>query len=189
MEAPRSRFRDAGRRPGTHAKARKSGTRSRALSRAISGRRRGAVAYRGPVHQRIEHYEALTSVFGSWPSFHDAEVMTARLGQADRTNAPYLEVDVHLWATGSEVDVEGHFVRSSHTLARLRFEGIDGLTLLGFEAQNVLWDFEFEPVEDPALEPLRWVVTMDASVGMETRFRCAGISVVSATPFEGERGD
>jgi len=53
--------------------------------------------------KKVINNEALTNIFGYWPSFHDAEVTQVRLdrgegvGPAGETTNPTLEADIHVF--------------------------------------------------------------------------------------------
>src|SRR5579871_2051209 len=70
----------------------------------------------------IENQEALTRIFGDWPSFHDAEVLSLVLGRhgiEDRPG-PTLEARIHVFQMTGEVDERGYFRLGNHTLVVLR---------------------------------------------------------------------
>jgi Immunity protein 50 len=66
--------------------------------------------------------EKLTSIFGRWPSFHDAEVHEIHFWrrhvdtEAKVYNFPVLTVKIHLWLTTNEVNERGYYVLTNHTL-------------------------------------------------------------------------
>jgi len=90
----------------------------------------------------IQKADALASIFGGWPSFHDVEVISIRLTREDQEwgQGPLLEADIHLWETTSEVDDDGHYVWRRHTLATIGFSGVDELEMGDFNPQNVIFD-------------------------------------------------
>jgi len=130
--------------------------------------------------------EALTTIFGRWPSFHDSEVVALRLNRTGEDAMPSVEIDIHLWETGGDVDAAGRYVTGHHTLAQLRFEDVDEVALEGFNAQNVLFDLE---IEGPALDSQRWSVSLNASYGVSASFSCASAIVLRAQPFEPTQRD
>jgi hypothetical protein len=95
----------------------------------------------------IGNSEALTEIFGRWPSFHDAEVIALRLDrEAGEGGTPALELGVHLWEMTNDVDPDGFYVRRHHTITTLRFADIDDLDLGGFNGQNVIADLTIKEV-------------------------------------------
>ncbi len=88
---------------------------------------------------RIANSTAITSVFGRWPSFHDAEVLRLELcRQFDAPFSPALVAEVHVFSMTSQVDERGYFVCDNHSIVVLKFDGVDGLELGGFNHQNAL---------------------------------------------------
>lgn len=130
--------------------------------------------------------EAVTSIFGEWPSFHDAEVLRVRLDRGDGRSPVHLEADVHVFAMTSEVDDRGFFVLRDHTLVTLRFDGIADLDLGGFNHQNVLFSLSLEDITSRQLDVLRWAVRFDSSHGVGASFLCERINVLAVEPFEPE---
>lgn len=129
--------------------------------------------------------EQLTSIFGYWPSFHDAEVLWMRL---DRLQTPYsfygstLETVVHVFEMTSEVDQTGHYVLRHHVLAHLRFNEVIELKLEGFNGQNALFGLGIKDIRERQMERIRWEVSFDSSWGVDASFQCYSIEVVSVTP-------
>jgi hypothetical protein len=134
--------------------------------------------------------DALTSIFGYWPSFHDAEVVKVRLDRGDEigprgeATTPTLEADVHVFEMTNEVGPDGSYVLTKHTLATLAFRGIDELDLKWFNHQNVLWELGLKDISDQRLENLNWAVSFASSFGLEASFKCREVEVVGAVPFD-----
>ena len=72
--------------------------------------------------------ESLTSIFGHWPSFHDAEILELHFlrgnVQPDMDEVPSLTLRIHLWRLTKEVDAHGYFISRDHTLATLMFRDV-----------------------------------------------------------------
>jgi hypothetical protein len=81
------------------------------------------------------------SWFGSWPSFHDAEVLSVRI-ERDQPSS----VRVRTWTTSSRTDESGHFAREREATVVFQFSGIRSLRLEGEDAdrQNVLGALSIE---------------------------------------------
>ncbi|CAA9525345.1 MAG: hypothetical protein AVDCRST_MAG85-3183 [uncultured Solirubrobacteraceae bacterium] len=124
--------------------------------------------------------DALTSIFGEWPSFHDAEVLRMRLDRGGPRTRAHVEADVHVFAMTSEVDEAGFSVLRDHTLVTLRFDGIAELELGGFNDQNALFALELEDITDRQLDVLRWSIRFDSSHGVGATFLCEDVSVLAA---------
>jgi len=132
---------------------------------------------------RTQNSEALTSVFGTWPSFHDAEVVRLRLDRSG-ISGPELEADIHLFEITSEMTPEGIYKLRHHTRVALLFGGIDGLAIDAFNQQNVLRELKLKDISDRQLDVLKWEVVFDPSWGLGAHFLCETISVLRAEPFE-----
>jgi hypothetical protein len=133
---------------------------------------------------QIINREALEGRFGSWPSFHDAEVYAVRLdsGQssAGRTS---LELEIHVFAVeGTKPD--GRYNVVKHTLVTLRFEGIEAVELDGFGPQNVLADLLIEDLGPGFASAARISVSLPSNNGLSGSFRSEDVVVLGVAPFE-----
>lgn len=129
----------------------------------------------------IQNSQALTTIFGEWPSFHDAEVVSISLNRHFRKGAS-LEATIHLWQMTSEVDAKGYFVSKNSTLTVLRFDDIVLELLEGFNHQNVLSELLISEIA-PAAEGnagCEYEVVFNPSFGCGAVFNCRSIQVISA---------
>jgi hypothetical protein len=117
---------------------------------------------------------AVTSIFGGWPSLHDAEVIRVTLDR-DGPDGPELETDIHVFEMTGEVDARGFYELRNHTLVKLRFAGVDQLRLEEFGPQNVLLQLSLGDISDRQLAVLKWDVSFDSSVGVSARFLCTSV--------------
>ena len=136
----------------------------------------------------IQGSDKLTTIFGCWPTFHDAEVIELHFwrGDIDTDNNKYvfpvLTVNLHLWEMTPEVKPGGFLGRRNHTLARLRFYDVDDLKMEGFNHQNAILGLSFVSrgrSEGPS--PL-FDVHFDPAFGMGATFTCSRVEVVDAVP-------
>jgi hypothetical protein len=123
--------------------------------------------------------ELLTRIFHGWPSFHDAEIVRVSL-QRERQSAS-LECVIHVFATAGDLDADGHFTHSNHTLATIRFDGIELQRLEEFNHQNVIDALNIESRVQQREK--RFVVDMPANNGCDARFLCDAIRVISVEPY------
>lgn len=134
----------------------------------------------------IANADRLTRIFGYWPSFHDAEVLEMNLSRGGNgadlggDNAPILTARIYVFEMTSKVRSDGRFVLRNHTLVMLRFEGVDGLELDGFNHQNALNELSFNLVPQADGRPPRLAVTFDPAYGMGASFTCRSAEVVEA---------
>ncbi len=130
----------------------------------------------------IENTAKLTSVFGKWPSFHDAEVLRLVLDRAGE-KGPVLEVDIHVFEMTSEVDPTGHYVHKNHTLVSLTFTEVAIEQLRGFNRQNVLRSLELSEIDPAVNDGRRLKIDMPSSYGLEASFQCKRAIVTDAKPY------
>ena len=128
----------------------------------------------------IENAGLIESIFGRWPSFHDAEIHDIVITR-DCDSGAQMDIKVHHWELTSEVDTTGHYVLRHHTLSTFRFIGVRDLELVGFNHQNVLLDIEISEVAAP---DFGFSVSFPSSFGCEASFKCRQIRVLSAKPYE-----
>jgi hypothetical protein len=137
------------------------------------------------IRNQICGAERLVSVFGYWPSFHDAEVLS--LGLDRRANGhgchgPTLEALVHAFEMTSEVGADGHFVLRHHVLVHLRFRDGAELRLDGFNHQNALTGLTLTGLRDREPERVGWSVQFESAFGVDASFQCHAVEVVSVVP-------
>ena len=135
----------------------------------------------------IEGSEKLTKRFGYWPSFHDAEVLDVHLWRGDvdpdrqRYVFPVLTAKLHVWELTQETDTRGYLVLRHHTLATLRFHGLDEtLKLEGFNQQNAIFELLItQQTRTNGTSPY-FEVQFVSSYGMGASFTCHRVEVVDA---------
>ena len=135
-----------------------------------------------PVKQ-IVGAEKLTSSFGYWPSFHDAEVVWMRLDR-DKTElglGPTLDAMIHAFEMTEEVDAAGYYVLRNHVLVHLRFAGVENLKLDGFNQQNALFGLTISKAEAGSKN---FRVAFDPAWGVGAEFSCTAVAVVSVQPCD-----
>src|SRR5205814_3621210 len=93
---------------------------------------------------RIAGAEKLIAIFGSWPAFHDAEVVWMRLDRRPQgtDRGPTLEVLIHVFEMSGEVSPDNYYVQHNHSLVHLRFQEVVELRLEGFNHQNALFGLD-----------------------------------------------
>jgi hypothetical protein len=135
-----------------------------------------------PEPEFVENAEALTAVFGEWPSFHDAEVLSMHFDRAGSIG-PTLDARIHVFRMTSEVDSRGFYVLTHHTLITLRFVNIILLQLHWFSHQNVLSDLLLEPARADDADHRRFRAQFGSSCGVEAELLCDRIIVVAVEPY------
>jgi len=139
------------------------------------------------VEELIEQSEKLVSIFGYWPSFHDAEVVELHFDrgeideEADIYRFPELTAKILVWELTSEVGPDGCLVSRLHTLAAIQFRSVDAFSMTGFNYHNALQDLRIAPGELGGVG--RLVVHFSGALGLEAKFHCAGVRVLNAIPW------
>ena len=80
--------------------------------------------------------------FGYWPSFHDAEIVSLHLNRGGNSS-----LRVHTWEMTKEVDEKGYYVLAKHVVVEFILEAVSGLSLNGFNHQNVIFGLEVEKID------------------------------------------
>jgi hypothetical protein len=132
---------------------------------------------------RVLAADTLESRFGSWPSFHDAEVLGVRLDSGQRSDGRVrLELDVHVLAQEGK-GPDGQPKLTGHSFVTLEFAGIEGLELDGFGPQNVLFDLVLRDAGPNAPSATRLEVELPTSNGLGGSFGCEEATVLAVEPY------
>jgi hypothetical protein len=131
---------------------------------------------------KIENIHLIEEVFGRFPSFHDAEVLQIVLRRESIGTLPTLEAQIHVFEMTSQIK-NGRYVLKHHSLVTFQFLEIDGLNLDGFNHQNVLQGLSIKDISDYQLENLKFEVGFDGIFGVDARFKCRSVKIVSVAPF------
>src|SRR5262245_26846346 len=113
----------------------------------------------------FENAEELLSIFGGWPSFHDAEVLRVSLDRSG-SEGPTLEAVIHVFEMTSEVDSKGFYVLTNHTEVSLKFTEVSLSRCQWFNHQNVLASLEVDELNPSEHEGRRFRVTMPSLYGL-----------------------
>jgi hypothetical protein len=121
----------------------------------------------------IVNAEKVSSIFGEWPTFHDAEVLTLILNRGMPHDFK-TSMLVRVWTFKvhrDQTDSKGYYKTTDHSIVTFRFDEPDELNLQGFNHQNVLFDITFKLV-DTMVD-----VTFEGIYGVHTTFRCQKVTV------------
>jgi len=139
---------------------------------------------------KIENAPALSDLFGHWPDFHDAELISLRL-DATEQNGPHLTADFEVAEMSNEVDERGYYQDLQRARTTLRFDRVARLRVSDFLRQNVLSVLELSEATVDDYDKTfgtgpegrrRYCVKWDSSVLCEADFLCDRIEVVSVSP-------
>lgn len=136
------------------------------------------------IADKIKNSGLLTEIFGRWPSFHDAEVISIELFRDPKsTNEPSLRAKIYVFEATSELDDRGFYVLKNHELVTFLFSGIDENSVAGFNQQNVLGDLSIEDISSRQLDRLKFEVHFASIFGVEAEFNCRAVEVEALEPF------
>jgi Immunity protein 50 len=120
-----------------------------------------------PTHvQEIPGATELYDWFGYWPNFHDAEIVSLHL---DRKGSSSMRV--HTWEMTKALDEKGYYVLVKHVVVEFIFEGVRGLSVNGFNHQNVIFGLNIEQAESG------FRVNLDGCYGIEGSIEADKISL------------
>jgi Immunity protein 50 len=144
----------------------------------------------------IEHSEKLTTLFGCWPSFHDAEVSElhhwrgrVKPGDWDDSNIfPIFTVKLRIL----QATQKAHTTASPDILATLRFHDVNDFTMSGFNHINQIVELSVTVQERGTFSngerlPPYLVVSLERGFGISASFRCFRIEVLEAVPYKNDR--
>ena len=135
------------------------------------------------IENKIRGSQLLTNVFGHWPSFLAAEVISFELGQdAAGVGEPSIRSKIYLLEMPRDIDAKVVPVPRNGVNATFLFAGIDELSVAGFNQQNALRELFVRDISSRQMEKLKFDVHFDSSFGLEARFKCRSIEVESVEP-------
>ena len=110
--------------------------------------------------------------FGYWPSFHDAEIVGLHLNRKGSSS-----LRVHTWEMTKEIDEKGYYLLAKHVVVEFIFEAVSGLSLNGFNHQNVIFGLAIEKTD------AGFRVTLDDCYGLAGSIEAENMSLC-LTPGE-----
>src|SRR4051812_3417867 len=108
------------------------------------------------ISTRIGASEKLTSVLGSWPAFHDAEIVKVELSREAKGKAAEPNATFYIRYMDKQNDL----------LVQLRFVRVEDLRLEDFNHQNVIYEMRIVDEGDGK----RTRVEIDTSYGLHGSF-------------------
>jgi len=140
-------------------------------------------------YERIVNHELVTNWFGCWPAFHDAEVLSMHLDRRPLADGfgPSLTVRLHTFEMTGDVDERGHYKLVKHAIVTFEFDGMEEISLDGFNCQNVISVLALEDATSgegqPALD-----VSFGSCYGVGCAFRSTLARVKSIEPGKPSEG-
>ena len=133
----------------------------------------------------VKKSEMLVEIFGRWPSFHDAEVVSIHLERdgKDKWEGPILHVSIHVCEGYPDEESPQGINYRKHTVVNFRFGTVVDIEVLGFNQQNAIFDLIFKEGV-PQSQDITWPgpayhVSIKQSFGVSCSFVCANIEISS----------
>ena len=131
----------------------------------------------------IINYEILTDIYGKWPCFHDAEVLSIKLTRSlglEKVCDVKVVVNCFTMETVNEGTAEFETVKTNNYTIEFLFSDVTNLVIDGFNHQNVIDDIEFT-------DEVRGIkVEFVPIFGVSSVFTCKRVEVLSANPIPRE---
>jgi hypothetical protein len=144
----------------------------------------------------IDGCEKLTTLFGEWPSFHDAEILDMNLWRGDVKSGDWDDANVFPILTINIQILEATQAGAAHlgndVVATIRFHDVEEFKMEGFNYCNQIAGFrvgvrargKFNNGTDL---PPHLIVHFEPGFGVGASFRCYRIEVVNAAFLSSER--
>ena len=132
------------------------------------------------IYKKIIGHEKLTNIFGYWPSFHDAEVVSIILERRgkDKWEAPILYAKIHVFQMGPEETDNGKkHVFHHHSVVTFRFAIVENLILDGFNQQNVIFGLKISEKYNDERKQNVLEVEFEHCYGLNCSFICDNIEI------------
>ena len=140
------------------------------------------------IYQRFAGFEKLTSLFGYWPGFEDAEILFLQMARQGRRPADGPAVTMRLLTFEWGHDAEsGNTVLNHRCIVTLRFSDVDELHLAGLDVLNPIHQLRLG--EENSAWSGRLTVHFPAARGLSGSFSCGQAEVVAVrlgTPVDND---
>ncbi len=141
-----------------------------------------------PIQSLVQDSDKILSVFGYWPSFHDAEIINFHWwrGNVDPEKGlfqfPVLTLDLHHWELTKEVNPAGYYVLRHHTRTTLTFHDVMSVQIDGSSThQNVILSLFIQQLQREQRPSPYLAVEIDGA-GFQASFTCLSAQVTTAVP-------
>lgn len=135
-------------------------------------------AFPAQIYQRFAGHEKLTSLFGYWPGFEDAEILFLQLARQGRqpSDGPTVTMRLQTFEWGHDAE-SGRTVINHRCIVTLRFSEVEELHLAGLNYQNPIHQLSLGE-EDHSFSG-RLTVHFPAARGLSGSFTCHNAEVVA----------
>jgi Immunity protein 50 len=120
--------------------------------------------------------EQILSIYGEWPSFHDAEIISVFLDRKryEGKYGPTVKVHVHCFEITNEI-VDGHYKTINHNVINFAFYDVVEFELNGFDHQNILSGLNIKNIRSYQLENINYQVNFTCGL----HFQCSTIEILT----------
>lgn len=128
---------------------------------------------------KIIGYEKVIGLYGEWPSFHDAEVLSLTLDRDSESEfqGPTLIIKIHAFTMTSEVTPKGNYKCINHATLHFELDGVEEIVIEGFNHQNAVFGMSIEEVGDKSWEGDYFKFELDPSYGVGAKMKCRRIKI------------
>jgi len=127
----------------------------------------------------IENKEILENIYGSWPSFHDSEILNINLYRGEEAGQfCSLVASFYLYETKAvnEGTAQYEIISTNQNVAIIEFQNIENLNIEGFNQQNVIEALNMEEKGKSIL------VEFESIFGVQCSFSCSKVTVLGVEP-------
>ncbi len=135
----------------------------------------------------IKNVEKLIEVFGRYPSFHDAEILSIKLERSfdKRSSNSALTAKIRIYQARERFNnSEEKFIRWKNYEVDFEFSDIKLLQLENFNHQNVINDLIVKTLPTSETERHVFSVQIESIFGCEAFFKCNKVEIVQIKSFE-----
>ena len=97
----------------------------------------------------INNSEKVESIYGYWPDFHDAEVISIKFTRDSSVESKVatLSIELNYWETKTinEGTADLDYVLDKNNIITIEFAGLSYSSVVGFNIQNVIDDLFVKP--------------------------------------------
>ena len=117
--------------------------------------------------------EKVKSIFGRWPIFHDAEIMSFTFERDNKNKTGRVILKLNYWENDTEYsdDIHYEYVKKNNSIITLIFSGLFDSEVDGFNYQNVINELRFKEIKDGVL------VEIDSIFGIGGKLKCKNVEV------------
>ncbi len=133
-------------------------------------------------YRNVKGYEGILKQFGSWPSFHDAEIVSILLDRDEGHGrvGPTITLKIHAFNMTSEITEGGYYKSINHAVITFYFMDVVDFELkYGFGIQNSISGFFVSDIRKDQLENINFHISAQTHDTAELDFKCARVEILA----------